>query len=100
MFEWSATATRPSGHSAETAAAGKKLVRKPLADWPAPVRVAVRIFSKRRSASDRGVGDTLARMFGGTGEAFKVWFFAVFGKSCRCEQRQAWLNHQFPYPQP
>jgi len=64
---------------------------------PALVRVALRVVARRRKPEDKGIGDTLSRMMGGPGEAFKVWFHAVFGRSCGCDTRTAWLNRRYPY---
>lgn len=62
--------------------------------WPS---WAVRI---KRAAipSDRGVGDTIARLIGPVGgDAYKSWFKTTFGRACGCTERQASLNGQFPY---
>lgn len=61
--------------------------------WP----VAVKIIARRKTPEDSGVGDTAARLLGGVGEKFKLWFFIVFGKSCGCDKRQEWLNNKYRY---
>lgn len=44
---------------------------------------------------DKGVGDTLERVFEKTGvtKAFK-W---AFGEDCNCDKRKQWLNEKLPY---
>jgi hypothetical protein len=59
---------------------------------------AARWIAKRKIASDAGVGDTLARLLGGTGERFKWWYRKIFGTDCGCGDRQQRLNQRFPYP--
>jgi hypothetical protein len=46
---------------------------------------------------DAGLGDTIARHFGVPGAAFKAWFKTIFGRSCRCAERQETLNFRYPY---
>ncbi len=69
-------------------------------EWP----LAARSLKRFRSEADKGVGDTLARVFNklpvyksmGAGDAFKV-FMARIGVDCKCESRQAKLNSLYPY---
>ena len=69
--------------------------RKPAAmKWPAWAE-AVR---KLRNESDRGAGDTVARLVPG-GDQFKAGFKAVFGFDCGCERRREVLNALYPYKQ-
>lgn len=49
-------------------------------------------------SNDRGVGDTIARHVGTFGgEAFKRWYAETFKSPCKCSERQAKWNDQFPY---
>lgn len=65
----------------------------PEADWP----LAAKIASKLRRPEDKGLGDTVARTLGKTGEAFKA-FMKSIGIDCGCQQRQEWLNQRYPLP--
>lgn len=48
--------------------------------------------------ADKGVGDTVARVFGVVGGGqFKEWFKKSFGRSCGCSERQESLNKQYQY---
>lgn len=53
-------------------------------------------LKKRAQAGEKGIGDTLARKFGSTGEAFKKVMECI-GIQCGCQQRQEWLNARYPY---
>ncbi len=65
---------------------------QPMSEWPLPIR----LLARARKAEERGVGDTLQRCLGDTGERFKAAMKRL-GFECRCEQRQAYLNVRFPY---
>ena len=75
----------------------------PLKVWPynafgVAVRLGVKPF---RAESDRGAGDTIARIIGPIGgDAYKAWFLETFGVKCGCTERQEKLNEQFPYEKP
>lgn len=73
------------------------VMRARLRRWPAPAVWAARLMARSWEPGDRGLGDTVARRLGKGGERFKVWFHAVFGRSCGCVDRQEWLNREFPY---
>ncbi len=65
----------------------------PRDQWP---RLA-RWLSRRSTASDRGLGDTLARLLSRLGVArFKIWFHTLTGHDCGCADRQAHLNAIYP----
>jgi hypothetical protein len=69
----------------------KPVPRKRWPDWAHKI-------AERASDDDKGVGDTVAREIGGpASEAFKAWYFALFGRTCGCEQRQAQWNAIFSY---
>lgn len=62
--------------------------------WPLWARAIRRL----RSAPDRGVGDTLSRLLRYMGgDVFKRWRADTLRRPCRCAERQAKLNRQFPY---
>ena len=62
--------------------------------WPLWA-VAVR---KLASEADRGVGDTIHRLLGSGGEAFKATMKAL-GVPCGCDRRRDDWNSQYPYNQ-
>lgn len=71
----------------------------PRGEWP---RV-VKLIARRALPGERGVGDTLARLFDapkfkgrGAGELFKA-YTKKHGIDCGCGQRQDWLNARYPY---
>lgn len=64
----------------------------PLADWPWWAKA----IKKRAQPREKGIGDTLARKFGGAGERFKRAMERI-GIECGCQQRQEWLNARYPY---
>lgn len=69
--------------------------RQAIADWPKMARVMARL----RAPSERGVGDTLARLFGKVGgDRFKT-LAKRLGIDCGCDNRQALLNAAYPYPE-
>lgn len=62
-------------------------------EWP----VLVKLVAVMRKESDRGVGDTVARVIGPAGgDAFKEWMDKL-GLNCGCGERQEWLNGLYPY---
>lgn len=69
----------------------------PAEDWPIWAVVA----SLFRAAEDAGVGDTLAREFGGSkSERFKAHHEVVFGlwqSPCGCGGKVAQWNRLYPY---
>lgn len=63
-------------------------------NWPAWAMAIKRLSVE----GERGVGDTVARVIGPIGgDAWKLWFKTLTGKSCGCERRQADLNAAYPY---
>ena len=65
----------------------------PRDQWP----ILARIIARLASATDKGVGDTIARSLGSPGEWFKTAFKTLTGKSCGCSDRQAHLNALYSY---
>lgn len=61
--------------------------------WP---RLA-RLVHRRRRPGERGVGDTIERLLGASGERFKVWFKRITGYDCGCDDRRDKLNASYPY---
>jgi hypothetical protein len=58
----------------------------------------VKHLKRYRRPADRGLGDTVARMAGGTnGKRFAAWFAARVGQLCGCADAQTWLNRNFPH---
>jgi hypothetical protein len=62
-------------------------------NWPGWAR----LLATGAAPPDRGLGDTLARRFGGAGEAFKAGFKALVGRACGCAERQETLNQKYPF---
>jgi len=72
----------------------KYQLQQSYAEWPAWAKAIARL----KAHPDVGVGDTIARVIGPVGgDAYKVWFKRLFGKSCGCHERQADLNRSYPY---
>lgn len=66
----------------------------PRDQWP----WAARIVAKMRADVDKGIGDTLQRLFAKLGgEWVKATYHTLTGKSCGCESRQRRANELFPY---
>jgi len=64
-------------------------------DWP----TWASLLARQASPADKGVGDTVARLIGPKcSAAFKVWYRALFGQPCKCEDRHARWNQKYPYP--
>jgi hypothetical protein len=62
--------------------------------WP----LFARIISMLRTDEDRGIGDTVARNLSKFGaNALKRVFKRLTGRECGCADRQAALNHLYPY---
>lgn len=77
---------------------GRKLEPpKPVdeSDWPLPIR----LLARKRKLGQRGVGDTLAAMFGGTGDKLKR-AMKIMNVDCGCKRRQEFLNVRYPYTTP
>lgn len=54
-------------------------------------------LSRYRLESDRGVGDVVERLAAKAGGRFIKRAAAVLGISCGCQDRQKWLNEQYPF---
>ncbi len=67
--------------------------RRRVGPWPRRIRLVARL----RTSADRGVGDTLERLAGGFGRAFKRMHRLIFGRACGCEARRDQLNRTYPY---
>lgn len=110
--------TRPDGYTEECATAAgltsldglsgdyvltipddeyNRLVEKYANKPSLTAKLAIAVFQSQRIEGEIGVGDTIARLLGGPGEAFKKWFEEFFGRSCGCVSRQRFLNEKFPY---
>jgi orotate phosphoribosyltransferase len=63
-------------------------------EWP---RV-VKMIAKRKVSSDRGVGDTLERLFSHVGGRQFKRVMELLSVECGCGDRQEWLNNTYPYP--
>jgi len=73
-------------------AAARSVPTKPVA-WPTFLKPLLALAKPE----DKGVGDIIARTIGPIGgDAFKVWYKRLFGKSCGCQARQDRWNAQFP----
>jgi hypothetical protein len=89
-------ADEPAGH-----------IYVPASGSPAPNRIAAGVaarprlvawISRHKIAGETGVGDTLARWFGGRqGKQFAAWVARLGGTTCGCTDAQQWLNQVFPY---
>ena len=65
----------------------------PREQWPRSVRLLERLASP----SDKGIGDTIARLTGAVGgDIFKKWYKRIMKSDCGCGDRQARLNRLFP----
>jgi hypothetical protein len=57
----------------------------------------INAVAKMARPEDKGIGDVIARTIGPVGGSlFKSWFFATFGRKCRCNARQSALNAKYP----
>lgn len=65
----------------------------PFDQWP----LFARLLAKGRGPGDVGLGDTIARIIGDTGERFKRVYKRLTGSDCGCANRQAKLNERFKY---
>jgi hypothetical protein len=63
-------------------------------DWPN----IVKRIAKRKVSSDRGVGDTLERLFSYVGGRQFKRVMEMLSVECGCGDRQTWLNDAYPYP--
>jgi hypothetical protein len=61
------------------------------------VTLADRI-AKLRKPGEKGLGDTVARIFSTFGGNKFKWISKQLGINCGCDDRQADLNAWFPYP--
>lgn len=67
---------------------------KPYAEWPRIVKA----IAKRRREGEKGVGDTLERVFAKLGaKALTKVYTKVTGKTCGCAHRKDALNLIYPY---
>lgn len=61
--------------------------------WPV-LMLPLKLLAK---PEDKGLGDIVARTIGPLGgDAFKVWYQALFGQSCGCDARQEVWNQKWP----
>ena len=68
----------------------------PRNQWPFAAKVAY----MARSYTDKGVGDTIARLAEKMGAAWLAKEYeALTGKVCGCGSRQIFLNQKYPYQQ-
>jgi len=66
----------------------------PPAQWPLILSPLVML----RNDTDKGVGDTLARLLDKLGgKTLAQWYTAITGQDCGCTDRQARLNVLYPY---
>lgn len=66
----------------------------PRAWWPLPLAM----ISMMAREGDRGIGDTVARIFNPLGgDAWKEFYRRMTGSECGCEMRQSLLNERYPY---
>ncbi len=66
---------------------------KPMEEWPR----LLRSIARKRIPGDAGLGDTLQRLFARLGGEWLKAAIAKLGIDCGCANRQAWLNHHYPY---
>ena len=88
--------TRARGILAAGQAVAHSLVthgERPPREWPAWAKS----LRDQKQDGETGVGDTVFRILGQTGETFKEYFKRATGKDCGCTIRQANLNREFPY---
>jgi hypothetical protein len=60
-------------------------------NWP----LILRPLRLKAQSGDRGLGDIVARTIP-KGAEFKAWFKKYLAIDCGCDQRQDWLNAQYP----
>lgn len=68
----------------------------PRAQWPAWASA----LAQQGHPSERGVGDTVARVLPPSSAAFQLWHaetFGVWAPSCQCAGKRAAWNAHFPY---
>ncbi len=63
-------------------------------EWP----TLVKRIANRKVSSDRGVGDTLERLFSYVGGRQFKRVMEMLSVECGCGDRQTWLNNAYPYP--
>jgi hypothetical protein len=63
-------------------------------EWPSLVQK----IAKRKNPNDRGVGDTLERLFAQVGGRVFKRVMERLGVDCGCGDRQTWLNENYAYP--
>lgn len=59
------------------------------------VEKLMRVLRHARAPGERGIGDTVARLF--PDKHGLAAFFEVAELQCRCSDRRAWLNARWPY---
>ena len=65
---------------------------------PVPWPIWARLVRSRRTAGDRGVGDTVERTIGIFGsDDFRFWHYCVFGSRKPCPACPSKWNRAFPY---
>jgi hypothetical protein len=68
--------------------------------WADVEAAAARQVAAYGRPGETGVGDTLARFFGGLGlPAVMKQALRIFKFNCKCPERQAALNARYPYVQ-
>lgn len=71
----------------------KRVEAVPRKDWP----LWAAAVALGKADSDTGIGDTIKRTLGASGEVFEAWYKRVVGKDCGCRDRAAFLNQRYPY---
>ena len=69
------------------------VVPSPTSHWPAWAEA----IGTKREEGELGVGDTVHRLLGSTGEALQGFLKAVH-LPCNCDSRRAEWNLKYPYP--
>lgn len=71
-----------------------KAARLDRSKWPKLARAVAWL----RRPEDIGVGDTVARLAAvAGGDTLADWYQRIVGADCGCRNRQAGLNHRYPY---
>lgn len=75
----------------------EKLSSIPSNSWP----IWAKAVAKTAIPGDKGIGDVIARTIGPFGgDAFKTWYEKIFGRPCKCNERQETLNMIYPLRRP
>lgn len=93
IIDWMNRMKKMSGDTTPVKEKVLDVAPPPAKEWPFLAR-PLKLLAKE---GDLGLGDVVARVIGPVGgDAFKEWFKKIFGRECRCADRQAWLNRRFP----